>query len=404
MSFNPQEIAKLIVNGQEYTKWDSVWVQERWTESFSFYRFTATEDASINPPVAVEDIQWLPGDKCTVYLGGIPVITGTIITRQASYTATQHLVQLTGKSSAFWAYKSSVFTEDGNFDGKNFEQIANIVLSPYVKPVTIGTLDSSPFAKAQAEIGKPIWDYLQGLAREKGAELGVNRGGVPILIGQHIADIIGTVRDGDNILAMQATITVEDLFMDINVTADNQGGDDNNMTKASQIKGHASSSAPEKATLVIPMEHPPPPPGTDEANKRAQYEKKWTEAARITANVTVQGWFAQNGGLWEAGKNVNVDCPLAVLRGVMKIKTATFEQNNNTGTTTTLELVAPWGLNDQLNVNVAPAYGLRKTTIPSLSPNNPPTVKPAPTGSPVSQPPVDTNFPIIGSPGSQPPI
>src|SRR5207344_386681 len=117
--------------------------------------------------------------------------------------------------------------------------------------------------------------------------------------------------------------------------------------------------------LLIPMEHPP----TDQAavQLRADSERQWTEATKITANVTVQGWIAQNGGLWEAGKNVMVKCPLAMVTGVMKAKTVTFQQDNNSGTTTTLELVQPWGLNDNINADVAPPAdgGLEKAPPPN---------------------------------------
>jgi prophage tail gpP-like protein len=392
MAWPPSEVAKLTVNGQNFTEWESVWVQERWTESFSFFRFTANEGRVM--PGTWQELQVKPGDDCTISLGGQKIIAGTVITRQASYSGNQHMVQLTGKSYSFWAYKSSVFTEDGNFDGKNFVQIADIVLGPVAaKGAIVGTPNPEPFKKAQADKGMKIWDYLEKLAREKKIQIGSNRQGMPLFIGDHVGKIIGTVTEGDNILACQCTITCEDLFMDINVDAQNQGDDQNSGTDASEIRGHASSKAPRPSVLLIPMEHPPN--NENSATLRAYYEKVWTEATQITCNVTVQGWFAQNGGLWEAGQDVMVVSPMAMIRDVMKIKTATFAQDNNAGTTTTLECVAPWGLLDNINANVGAPK--KSSVAPAPSPDVPPTIQPAPTGSqpPPTTPPVEIPpFPI----------
>jgi prophage tail gpP-like protein len=374
MSWPPSEQATLIVDGQNYTEWESVWVQERWTESFSLFRFTANEGRIL--PTSWSDAQFSPGDDVEVILGGEKVIEGgTIITRQASYNATQHMVQLTGKTYSFFPYKSSVFTDNGNFDGMNFVQIAQIVLKDYGGAVVVGTPDSSPFKKAQAEIGMKIWDYLEQLAREKNIILGTNRAGLPQIIGKHQSKIMGSVQDGINVLSMQCTITCEDLHKNINVTAMNQGDDQNNGTQASQIKGHTNGTAPRNSMLVIPMEHPPPDQGA--AQRRALAERQWTEATKITANCTVQGWFTQGGNLWQAGGLVSVHCPMAMITGVLKAKTVTFQQDNNSGTTTTLELVQPYGLNDQTNANVGNPLGAAQ---PENIPEQP-APAPTPTGT-----------------------
>jgi prophage tail gpP-like protein len=379
MTWPASEVAVLRVNGQEYTEWESVWIQERWNESFSFFKFTANEGR-----VMVTDWhsdQFAPGNDVDITLGGQPVITGgTIITRQTSYNANQHMVQLTGKTYSFFPYKSSVMTDNGNFDGKTFVEIAHILLDEYGGFELIGTPDSKPYKKAQAEKGAKIWDYLETLAREKGILLGTSAVlGIPQVVGPHTGTIIGTIADGVNVLSMQCTITCEDLYQDIDVHAQNQGDDQNNGTDASEKKGHSSGTAPKKAKLLIPMEHPP----IDDAavQLRADYEKKWTEATKITANATVQGWFTggQSGQLWEAGKDVMVNCPLAMVEGVMKLRTVTFQQDNNSGTTTTLELVQPWGLNDNINADVSPPAnkGLEKAP----PPNKPPVSPPAKTGN-----------------------
>jgi hypothetical protein len=62
--------------------------------------------------------------------------------------------------------------------------------------------------------------------------------------------------------------------------------------------------------------------------------------------VTVQGWLRAPGHLWTPGENVLIYSPMAMLAMAMKIRTATFTQDDSTGTTTTLECVLPWMLGD----------------------------------------------------------
>jgi prophage tail gpP-like protein len=252
MSWPDSEVAALTVNGQVYTEWESVWIQERWNESFSFFKFTANEGRVLATDWHSD--QFAPGNDVNITLGGHPVIQGgTIITRQTSYNATQHMVQLTGKTYSFFPYKSSVMTDNGNFDGKTFVEIAHILLDEYGGFEIAGTPNATPYKKAQAEKGAKIWDYLELLAREKKIYLGTSAvTGIPLVIGDHAGQVIGQVMDGDNVLSMQCTITCEDLYQDLDVHAQNQGDDQNNDKDASEIKAHSSGTAPKKSKVVGP--------------------------------------------------------------------------------------------------------------------------------------------------------
>ena len=374
MAWPASEVATLIVRGIQYQDWESVWVQERWTESFSFFKFTANEGRT--PPRSWKSLQFLPGDDCTIILGGVPVIQGTIITRQMSADKNSHMVQLTGKSLGFYAWRSSVFVENGNFDGMNFVQIANKVLAPWGGIAVVGQPDAQPFVKEQAQIGMKIWDYLEQLARRRHIILGVNRAGQPQAVGPHTGNTIGSIVEGVNMEAVQCTITNEDIWLHLDVTSQQQGGDQVNMTQASQVAGHADSFAARYTHLIIPAEDPS---DVDAANKRAYYEKLWTEATQVTVNATVQGWFSPQGYIWAAGSDVEFDSDMAMIHGVLTAKTVTFTQDNESGTQTTLELVAPWGLNDQPNINVSPVEDSGIPAAPSETPSLPP---PTPTPNP----------------------
>jgi hypothetical protein len=58
------------------------------------------------------------------------------------------------------------------------------------------------------------------------------------------------------------------------------------------------------------------------------------------------------GGLWRAGDLVAFMSPMTTLNMGLKIQNVTFTQDSQSGTLTTLELVAPWLLKDYGDYNV----------------------------------------------------
>jgi prophage tail gpP-like protein len=84
----------------------------------------------------------------------------------------------------------------------------------------------------------------------------------------------------------------------------------------------------------------------DEVEIRNRFEQKWHEGTNIQVTVTVPGWFQPSGNaLWMAGQLVWFDSPMTTLRMGLSIRSATFTQDRQSGTRTTLELVAPWANN-----------------------------------------------------------
>jgi hypothetical protein len=79
----------------------------------------------------------------------------------------------------------------------------------------------------------------------------------------------------------------------------------------------------------------------------AYNEAGWSEGTKVQATVTTQGWMMPGTQLlWQAGDNVMVNSPMAVIDQVMSINTVTFTQDQR-GTLTTLDLVIPWLLRDK---------------------------------------------------------
>ena len=349
--FPDSEIAVLVVNGVEFSDWESVWVQYRWHDSFNYFRFIAAERTP--PPADWPLLQFRPDQSCQIFLAGQEALNGRIVQRQASYDANRHQVQLVGKSWSHLGYQSSVDEKPGSYDGMKLEDIFKLVLSKYPNsvPRVIGTINPMPFAQLQNEFGETTWDFIERIARPRGAKLGTDVFGNYLLIGDHAFPLLGVVKEGLNIKACECVISHDGFFQIYDVDGHAAGNDQSFGATRNEIIGTVMGKLPFYAKKITPAEQPLAG-GQGEAVDRAYNEAKWNESDEIIANITVYGWTYDGKHLWQTGQNVMVDSPMAMLNMVLTVRTATFEQNNQTGTTTTLELVAPWVLNEKGNFNV----------------------------------------------------
>jgi prophage tail gpP-like protein len=349
---NPDEVATLDVRGRRFDDWQSVWVQSRYAEAYPHFRFTAAERDPV--PELWTTLQFKPGDDCAVYLGGQLAIAGVITKRQVAYDANNHAVQLEGKGFTWWAARSSVIHETGNFDGKTFEQVAREVIAPYgVGVETVGKLNAIPFKQLQVNPGETVWDFLERIARPRGIVMGSNPEGRFLLIDYHTGTVVENLIEGSNILRCQCIIQQEFTFQDYLVRAQTGASDDNAGTEASEQECSVGGTAVRRSVLLTPAEQPVWSKG--EVCDRAKNEAIWHEGTIIEATITVQGWLRAGKALWHAGDDVLVKSPMAMLDQVLKIQTATFTQDRESGTLTTLDLVPPWLLKDQNNYNVGRA-------------------------------------------------
>jgi len=378
---NPDEVATLIVGGFRFDDWESVWVQHRATDGFPQFQFVATERDPL--PTLWDRLQFKPGDPVTIYLGGRLAMVGMILRRQTAYDANSHGVQLYGAGIQFWAQRASVVDQTGSFDNMTFEQIARKVYAPFpVKVQVVGTLDATPQHNVQIAPGQPIFDFLETLARPLGIIIGSDHLGSVLLIGDHQSPVTGNLYEGINILRCQCIISFEQTFSEIIARSQSAASNPQNMAKAAWQEAKAPGSAPMFSPLVVPLEQPVW--SLAEVQKRAQNEAVWSNGTIVQATIVVQGWLRAGRVLWKPLDLVTVYSPMAMLNPfTMAIQTVTFTQDSESGTLTTLDLVAPWLLKDRANANpsdppntAAPGDAQPSTAPPATPP--PALVPPAP--------------------------
>jgi prophage tail gpP-like protein len=100
-------------------------------------------------------------------------------------------------------------------------------------------------------------------------------------------------------------------------------------------KGQVGGSAVRYSPILTTAEQPVW--SQAEVQARAAYEAIWSEGTIIQATITVQGWMRPSDNhIWQAGSNIRVWSPMAMLDMVMKVQSLTFMQSRESGTETVL--------------------------------------------------------------------
>lgn len=362
----PDEVCVIVVNGQEFSDWETVWVQWNWAEWWSNFRFTCAEREPY--PERAPVMQFKPGDLCMIYLGGIRVITGVIITRQVAYDANNHGVMLVGKSLSWYAARSSIIDKDSDYDNKTFLQIADKVLAPTgIKYQVLGQISQIPFKSGARPGGKSIGEFLDELARDRDIIVSNTPTGDFLFIGNHSRPVSADLLEGENIKKMQFLWSHERVWKDYVARAQSAGDNQKRGTQKTELEAKATGAAVRYTALLTYLEHPVYT--QEEVALRNDAEVGWNDGQIIQATITTYGWFREawsgagqvstagggalpagyvtkNHALWQAGDEVRVHSPMAMINNqVMKIQQVTWTQSRNSGSETTMLCVPPFALN-----------------------------------------------------------
>lgn len=410
-SFTESTFASSRPSGQGQTSgsfddWEQIYIKLTLFDNHGVFRFLAVERDPI--PTLWQRLQFQPGDEVAIYLGGELAIVGPILIRQTAYDAVTHGVMLQGSTYSIYTSKVSVQgpestgnmgsggsgKDEGNFDNQNFQQIASTVLSKKGIPFQFlpGQIDPTPFKKLQAEMGEPIFQFLERIARPRGVVIGQNQQGAITFQGQTQFPVVDQLIEGQNILRMQAIWSVNENRSMVGATGQTAGSDDKQGTDASEQTAWTNGRDIKYSPWLTVAEQPVW--NLAELQQRARNEARWLNSDTLTVNATVQGWKRGDGRLWRLNDMVYVDSPMAMLHDVLGVQSVTYQQDSASGTTTTLELVLPWRLG---NGDHAGQGGDNPLT---SDPNNPnePTFGSYTPGTDTSTPPSAPDF----LPGSEP--
>jgi len=333
------EQAMLLVNGQEFRDWETVWVRHAEREQPPYrFRFTCSEVMPIAKNWGV--LQVKPGDTCEVYLAGIKAIKGKVSTRQVYYDKRRHYIEIQGATFTLDLSGSSPINKTMEHKNVTFEQLARSLLKPYNIPFKVegGQLSQLKFPRVSLMHGVSVFDHLDLYSRAVGASFTSDaEGSFVALAGPGGGS--DSVVEGENILIGREIIYNASMESSLPAMGQQTGNDDKHGADVThkpfsqeQMQQLGKSFMP----FVIPSELP-----TADVNHlkgRAQTEGGWLAEDQITVFATVYGWLRPSGGLWDRNQTVHVKSPMLIMDQDLQAKSVTFTQDSSEGTRTTLEL------------------------------------------------------------------
>ena len=357
-----KEVATLEVNGMLFTNWTSVRVEQRVTEAFPTFQFECTEEAPV--PAQILGAQFVPGSVVRVFLGGVSAVFGYIIERHVAYEAMSHAVQLVGCGDTFDLTNSSVPLDRlGGHDNQSVTELARDISAHLgIQIHERGAVDQAPFDNIQVQPGETPMQVIERYAVMRNIVIGSEANGGLLLIGEHDATPSGDLVEGVHILRANCVIKDNSVYRKIFTVGQNKGSDDANGDPQLKQLSMVEGSSTRNRHMVVVANVADTQHGIE---RRTRMEEVFTEGSYIEANITVQGWFKDNNAsesLWRAGEYYTINSPSLILNGaVLGCAGCVYEQTDQGGTITTMQLVKPEHMNGKLNYRAETvAYQRRK--------------------------------------------
>jgi prophage tail gpP-like protein len=339
------ETAVLTVDGKNYTDWESVSVQHILRGRPPYLcRFTCSEGVPLVQ--SFTKMQIMPGAFCTVTLAGKLAFTGKVTTRQVFVDARRHHIEIQCANNLALE-TSSVVSKTMEYKNNTPEQIIRSVLKPFGINLVVenGKLPNIKIPRYSATHGESVHDFIDTLTRHLGvdSQIGIShtsnvKGDFCVLVGPGKAQ--DALVEGQNMLEGREIIYDPNMAGGVPSPAQGPGTDDKHGAQVAS-EPFFSKAFDTLGKKYVPGVLVPEMPffGKELHEGRATSESNWLLEDYVTVYGTVQGWLRPSGGLWERGQQVTVRSPMLVMNGTpLTVKSATFTQDNTTGTRTVLEL------------------------------------------------------------------
>lgn len=344
----PDEVAILGIDGMEYKEWESVQVRHSYYEVPNYTaRFTCSEGV----PIAknLETMRIIPGQQCTVILGGQLAVTGFVYSRQVFYDSKRHFVEIQAGSDDIVASYSSIIHKSMEWKKVTADQFIRQVTSKIgLKWETIGgQLPNDLFERLSMAPSTSVMQGVEMVLRQLGNYPLTSSvyGGMRALVNPVGGE--DTIYEGD--LGWPAILEGREILYNPGVAKGRYTatqGESNDKKWATTTKSEPfkmdlakitfmGGNSPLATILEIPTINPDKFLGG-----RNSAEKSLQQVDEITVTATVQGWKRPSGQLWDITQKVKVKSPMLVMDGSEALipKSITFSQDNQSGTRTTMVL------------------------------------------------------------------
>lgn len=332
---------ELLVNGRRYSGWTSIGVTRAVDASAGAFTVTLTERWESRQGDAAQIEPWpiLPGDKCEVRLGGVPMVVGYVDIFRPGYSATDHTINIQGRDRTSDLIDCSAVHTPDEWRNLDLLAFARILAKPFGVNVSAEVDVGKPFPVCKLQQGETAFEAIERHARQRKVLLMPDGAGGLLITRAGNRKAMVSLVQGENILAASGSIDHSQRFSSYLVKGQASYSAESDGEGEAHIEGAVKDSGVARYRPMLTIAEAGG--STADALERATWEANSRIGKSATATIDVQGWRQRPGGpLWEPGLLVSVRSPWLRMNGVMIIRQVTYERGDS-GTTSKLEIVSP---------------------------------------------------------------
>jgi len=331
MKRDARDILTLTTGGYAYEGWTSVSVTRSVEQAVSTFSVSLAADPT-DLPIRV-------GEPCEIDIGSTRVITGYLDIYSPGHGATNHEINVTGRSRTCDLVDCSIVTEPPQFKNRTLTDIASVLAAPYgVTVVDAAGLDTV-IPRFVTETGESPFSAIERLARDQAVLVTDDEEGRLVLC--RIPDLAldpPTLEHPGNILSASLTADASGRFTEYRVKGQTVGNDE---TFGESVAGVESLVEDDDLSryrcLIIRGEKAMSPA---DAKRRATWEAVTRAGRSAQVEVSVRGWRDQYGALWTPNTIAHVKDPVIGVDADLLVVSVTFSYYD-WGQRTSLTLAPP---------------------------------------------------------------
>ncbi|PIW54584.1 MAG: hypothetical protein COW16_10365 [Sphingomonadales bacterium CG12_big_fil_rev_8_21_14_0_65_65_10] len=335
MNGAPADEILLVVDGTAYFGWTALEVErsiEAMAGSFSL-------DLAAKERTALPDWPLAEGAACTVTLAGKTLITGWIDEIDRSLGPEERSLRIRGRDRTGDLVDCSAVNSPGSWRNRPLAAIATALLEPFGIALDVEGDQGKPFARFALQQGESVFEAIERMARYRGL-VAFSRGDGRLVVGNPDSAIVaGSLREGDNVLRIEARRNQAERFSEYLVKGQSSGSDARSGASVAQVAARASDAGITRyrpLTLI----------GEEQSDRAALSRRaKWEAAVRSgrghRVTATVPGWFSTPGTPWTPGRRVSVRAPSVDVDEEMLVERVRLTRDGQNGTVSEIDAVPP---------------------------------------------------------------
>lgn len=334
------DVLKLVVNGTEFTGWQSVQIVRSLFNASGAFTLTASDRWPGSPK------SWgiRMGDSCQILINKTAVITGFIEDINLTSDDKNHSVSFSGRDTLCDLIDCS-YEGPNQYKGLTVSQLIETLCDAFNIKVSyqvfsddglnvLGVVEES-FTIDQ---GQSVFEAIGKLCRKYGL--------LPVSYGDGLLTIttagnlrsFESLQEGTNIKASSLIQSNRERFSRYVVKGTSNGSDNKQPEESASPENHVTDSVINRyRPLVILSEH-----GTDTgyAKQRAQFEANVRAGKSRAIEAVVQGWTQQSGQIWNINRITDVLIESMGINEPLLISDITYTLDTS-GSLTKMKLVHP---------------------------------------------------------------